>query len=76
MNAPITAAIPDGTAIAADTARLKIANIDVNKPVTASDVGITFQVQLSPQKTTLQTWFTDSQSGQSRGAYYVYARRV
>ncbi len=76
VNAPITAAIPDGTAIAADTARLKIANIDVNKPVTASDVGITFQVQLSPQKTTLQTWFTDSQSGQSRGAYYVYARRV
>lgn len=76
VNAPITAAIPDGTAIAADNARLKIANIDESKPVTASDVGITFQVQLSPQKTTLQTWFTDSQSGQSRGAYYVYAKRL
>jgi len=76
LGEPITAAIPDGKAIAATEARLKIADVDVTKPIPEGAVAVTFQVQLQAGKTRLETWFTDDEKGESRGAYYVYAERL
>ena len=75
LNKPITASIPGGKAISAASDRLKIANVDMTKPVPQDAVAVTFQAELTAAKTRLQTWFTDD-AGTSRGAYYVYAKRV
>ena len=75
LNRPITASIPGGKAISAASDRLKIANVDMTKPVPQDAVAVTFQAELTAAKTRLQTWFTDD-AGTSRGAYYVYAKRV
>jgi arylsulfatase A-like enzyme len=75
LNQPITAAIPGGKAIAAKTARLKVADVDVSKPIPDGAVAAAFQVDLKPGKTRLQTWLADEQGG-SRGAYYVYVKRL
>jgi len=76
VDKPITAAIPGGKAIAATEARLKIAEVDVTKPVTATDAAVTFRVRLKAGTTRLETWFTDAGTGASRGAYYVYVNRL
>jgi hypothetical protein len=39
------------------------------------DCAVKFQTQLKAGKADLQTWFVDTQ-GESRGAYYVYAKRL
>lgn len=75
VDKPITAAIEGGKAINATTARLKIADVDVGKPVSADEHAATFRVKLKAGKTQLQTWFTDDK-GTSRGAYYVYVKRI
>jgi len=75
VNAPITAAIPSGKAISATTARLKIADVDLTKPIPESATAVRFEVKLKAGKTRLQTWFTND-NGQSRGAYYVYLNRL
>jgi len=75
LDAPINGAIPGGKAIAATSARLKVADVDVSKPVSKEDHAVTFQVKLKAGKTRLETWFTDG-DGTSRGAYYVYAKRL
>lgn len=75
VGKPITAAIPGGKAINATEARLKIADVDVTKPVPEGAVAVTFRVQLQAGKTRLQTWFTDDKTGESRGAYYIPACR-
>ena len=75
LNAPINEAIPGGKAITATNARLKIADVDVTRPVSRDARAVTFQVKLNAGKTRLQTWLTDDQ-GASRGAYYVYAKRL
>jgi len=75
VNAPITAAIPGGKAISATTARLKIADVDLTKPIPESATAVRFEVKLKAGKTRLQTWFTND-NGQSRGAYYVYLNRL
>jgi hypothetical protein len=75
LDAAINDAIPGGKAITATNARLKVADVDVNKPVSKDDHAVTFQVKLKAGKTRLETWFTDNQ-GTSRGAYYVYAKRL
>jgi len=75
VDKPITAAIAKGKAIAATEARLKIADVDVTKPIPKDAHAVTFQVQLKAGKTRLQTWFTDDK-GESRGAYYVYVKRL
>jgi arylsulfatase B len=64
-----------GTEIKADTARLKVADVDERKPIQAEDTGITFRVTLKQGQTTLQTWFLDGDNDQ-RGAYYVYVERI
>jgi len=61
--------------IEAVKARLKIADADeiIDIPDGASDA--TFTVQLKAGKTRMQTWLTNG-NGVSRGAYYVYVKRV
>jgi arylsulfatase A-like enzyme len=75
VDKPITAAIAKGKAISVTEARLKIADVDVSKPVPKDAHAVTFRVQLKAGKTRLQTWFTDDK-GVSRGAYYVYVKRL
>jgi len=75
LDAPINEAADGGKAITATKARLKIADVDVTKPVPTDAHGVTFKVGLKAGKTRLQTWFTDDQ-GTSLGAYYVYAKRL
>ena len=75
VDKPITAAIAKGKAIAATEARLKIADVDITKPIPQDAHAVTFRVQLKAGKTRLQTWFIDDK-GESRGAYYVYVKRL
>ncbi len=55
------------------TARLKIGEVDVSKPVPEKARAVPFAVVLPPGKTKMQTWFTAA-DGRSRGAYYAYLR--
>ena len=75
VDEPINAAIPGGKAINTTEARLKIADVDVSQPVSGDAKAVTFQVRLKTGKTRLQTWFIDN-TGTSRGAYYVYVKRL
>jgi len=75
LDAPINETIPGGKAITATKARLKIADADMTMPVPRDAHAVTFRLQLKAGKTRLQTWFTDNR-GNSRGAYYVYAKRL
>jgi arylsulfatase A-like enzyme len=74
VNAPINAAIPGGAVIAADQARLTIADLDLTKPIPVDATSITFTVNLEQGETQLQTWLIDSASEESRGAYYTSVR--
>jgi len=84
VNAPINAAIPGGKAITAMEARLAITpvsafvegtGVDATKRVFKDARAVTFGVELKAGKGRLQTWFIDDK-GESRGAYYVYVRRL
>lgn len=59
--------------IQATTAKLKLGDIEQSKPVPDGATGVTFQVELKPGKTRLQTWLTEK-GGDERGAYYVEVR--
>jgi arylsulfatase A-like enzyme len=75
VDAAINDAIADGKAIAATKARLKVADKDLTRPIPADAHYVRFQVELKAGNTRLQTWFSDDK-GTSRGAYYVYAKRL
>jgi len=75
LDAPINAAVPGGKAISATEARLTIAEVDVTKPVSRDARAVTFSVKLRAGSGPLRTWFIDD-TGESRGAYYVYAKRL
>ena len=87
VNKPIRASLPartgvpfvddflPGKAINVTSARLRIADVDETKPVQEEDCAAVFRVRLEAGSAHLQTWFTDDQ-GESRGAYYVYTRRL
>jgi len=75
VDAPINKAIAGGKAITAIQARLKVADQDLTRPVPADARFVKFQIKLKAGKTRLQSWFTDDK-GTSRGAYYVYAKRL
>jgi len=75
VDAPITAAIEGGKAIAAKTARLKIADFDQTKPIAKGASAVNFRTRLKAGKTRLQSWLID-ENGESRGAYYVYVKRL
>ncbi len=76
VNRPITGTIPGGKAIRATTARLKLGQIELSKPIAKDAVAVTFDVDLKAGKQKLQTWLVDEESGESRGAYYVYIKRL
>jgi len=75
VDKPINAAIEGGQTISATKARLQIADVDETEPVAAGAVEVRFRVRLKAGKTRLQTWFTND-NGESRGAYYVYVKRL
>ena len=75
VDVPIHEAVPRGKAILARKARLTIADLDVTKPVFKGDREVTFRVRLKPGKTQLRAWLI-ANDGSSRGAYYVYVKRV
>jgi arylsulfatase A-like enzyme len=75
LDAGINEAIDGGKAIAATKARLTIADQDVTVPVARNARAVKFELQLKAGKTRLQTWFMDNR-GNSRGAYYVYVKRL
>jgi arylsulfatase B len=75
LDQPIEAAIPGDQAIQASTARLTIGEIDLTGPVAAGAKEIVFRTSLKTGKMKLQTWLTAA-DGASRGAYFVYVRRI
>jgi len=76
VDAPINAAIPNGKAIAASKARLLIGKTDSSRPVGKEDKAAVFRVELQAGSTRMQTWFSDDEQGEPRGAYYVYVKRL
>ena len=74
-DAPITTAIDDSEAIGAQKARLKIADFDQTKEIPEGAKAVTFKLKLKAGKTRLQSWFIDGED-ESRGAYYVYVKRI
>ena len=73
VDAPITASVGGGRAIAADEARLRVGAFDERRPVTREARTVVFTASLPAGSTRLETWFTAA-DGQSRGAYYVTVR--
>ena len=71
LDKPITAAVPGGRAIAATEARLLAGSVDMSQKVAAEMTTAVFTAHLGAGPTCLQTWFTDADKGESRGAYYV-----
>ena len=63
-----------GGAVEANTARIKIGQIERTADVPAGAKAATFSLKLKAGPATLQTWLTNSKL--TRGAYYVYVRRV
>ena len=76
VNKPIVAAIPGGRAIKATKARLKIADVDQTIDIAPDTAAATFRLKLKAGKTRLQTWLIDDKSKASRGAYFVYVKRL
>jgi arylsulfatase A-like enzyme len=76
VDKPITGAITGARAIAATKARLLVGNVDESMAVTGDMKGATFTAHLKAGPTCLMTWFTDEESKESRGAYYVYITRL
>ena len=74
---PIPGGVPysKGKAIRVTEARLKIADFDETKNVHLADSEVKFRVELKPGKTRLKTWLMDDRN-HSRGAYFVYVRRI
>jgi hypothetical protein len=52
------------------TARLKIGELALTKTIPPDATVVTFEVNLTPGKTRLQTWLTET-GGAVRGAYFV-----
>jgi hypothetical protein len=50
--------------------------IDQTIPIPAGAKGVTFQLALTAGSTTLRTYLNDPGSGETHGAYYVYAKRL
>jgi arylsulfatase A-like enzyme len=92
LDQPIQAAIPGGQAIHASTARLTIGEIDLTGPIAAGAKEVILRTSLKPGRMRLQTWLTvprprpegplrgraarRGEDGTSRGAYFVYIRRI
>lgn len=57
--------------IGANKARLRLGNIEKEIPLKPGDEQAGFELDLTPRQAILQTWLTDAQTGQDRGAYHV-----
>jgi hypothetical protein len=66
---------PAGFPIDAAEASLKVGDAEAKAPVPAGATSVTLTTKLKAGKAQLQTWLT-GKAGQSRGAFYVYARKV
>ncbi|HUG52267.1 MAG TPA: arylsulfatase [Vicinamibacteria bacterium] len=66
---------PSHLGIDARRARLRVGEQELEKTLSPYDPSATFRVTLGPGPTTLQSWLT-GRRGESRGAYFVYVRRV
>ncbi|MFC1676537.1 arylsulfatase [Planctomycetota bacterium] len=80
LDKPITSGPAGAKVIIATRARLKIADLDVTGQIPKDAAEVLFRVKLKAGKTRLQTWFLPDQSRidshKSRGAYYVYVKRL
>jgi hypothetical protein len=75
VDQPINAAIPGGRAIQATKARLVLGDRSRRSLSPKNAREVVFRVRLRPGKMKLQTWLV-AKDGASRGAYYVYVRRL
>ena len=66
---------PSRLGIDAQRARLKIGDVEAEKVTSPFDPDAKFRVKLNAGPTTLQSWLT-TREGKSRGAYFVYVRRL
>jgi hypothetical protein len=71
----VDGSFPEGKALPAVKARLRIAGVDVSKAVAEGDKAATFTVQLRAGKTRLETWFYDAKGKELCGAFYVEVLR-
>jgi len=74
-DAPINAAIAGGKAINAVQAKIKIGDIEQTTPINPNDKAATFTLNLKPGPAKLQTWLIERDE-KSRGAYYLYVKRL
>jgi hypothetical protein len=67
--------MPPGKAIAADKVKLKVGQKIVEKAITDRDTFAAFSLELPAGNTQVQAWLID-ENGKTRGAYYVYAKKI
>jgi arylsulfatase len=68
--------LPAGKALPITKARLKVGGFDASKAVGPEDKEVVFRVSLKAgPKTTMQTWFSDSDGKEVCGAYFAYVLR-
>ncbi|MCK4748713.1 MAG: arylsulfatase [Bacteroidales bacterium] len=81
-DAPISASVTkpgydnEGKALPIVMAGIKIADVELSKPVSPDDKSITFKINLNAGDTQLKTWFLDEHGNDLCGAYYVSARKL
>lgn len=82
LNAPSPSAkltdttYPQGKALPIAKARLKIGDSQQAGPAISGSKQVSFEVDLKPGRTTLQTWLDDADGKPICGAYYVYVERM
>jgi len=68
--------LPEGKALPIGKMRLKIAELDETKDVSATDKGITFEVKLKAgTRLPMQSWCLDKDGNELCGAYFAYVKR-
>jgi arylsulfatase A-like enzyme len=65
-----------GVALPVASARLRVSDLDMSRPVRDADRAIVFEAKLAAGRTKLQTWFSDGKDKEICGAYYVTVRRL
>lgn len=66
---------PSRLGLEASRARLALGGVEQAQTTSPYDASASFQIELAPGPTTLQTWLA-SADGKSRGAYFVYVTRL
>ena len=62
--------------IQATHARIKIGEIEASKTIPDGATTVTLSLNLKAGPARMQTWLSDSDSGKSRGAFFIEVRRV